>query len=412
MIKFELVIQNPKKLNAKGEAAIYLRLSKDRKVKYLATGQYCNPKHWNNNKGEVNAKNPYYKSVNIQIQNFKTARANIYNNTLTNEVKEKLNLAGFMALVKPQKGNTPALGTDFFVLIKSKIKSLKDAGKMGTAKYYNDSLNSISLYETKSKLDLTEINLQWLEGYEEFLKQRNCIASGIAVRMRAIRTIFNKAVMDGTVNLGYYPFKQYKVSKLKGTKKIRSISESELQAIKALDVSHDTYLQLAQNLFMFSYYVGGINFVDMMLLKQSNIINNGNRIEYIRAKTKGEFNLKLTPPAKAIIDQYRANAKTTGHVFPILNIGNVTPTQIANRKHKMLRRFNKDLKTIGLLANIDFDLTSYVARHSFATHLKDKNIPTDVISEALGHQNIMITQTYLKRFGNDVTDNALDKLLE
>ncbi|MFN5629552.1 MAG: tyrosine-type recombinase/integrase, partial [Bacteroidota bacterium] len=160
-----------------------------------------------------------------------------------------------------------------------------------------------------------------------------------------------------------------------------------------------------------SYYTGGMNFIDMMQLTSKSIIDNGNRVEYTRSKTKGLFNLKLTPPAKAIINRYKLNASITGFVFPILNSNHKTPIQIANRRHKTITQLNKNLKEIGRLCNIDFDLTSYVARHSFATHLKQKNIATDIISEALGHQNIKVTQTYLKRFGNEVTDNALETLI-
>jgi integrase/recombinase XerD len=412
MIKFELVIQNKNKINAKGDVAIYLRMTKDRKVKYMATGQYCKPKFWNENKGEVNANNINYKSINLNIQSFKSIRENIYNKKLTGDAKENITIDEFIELIKPKAKKVKVTSTDFYILTQCKIDNLKELGKISTAKFYNDTLNSVKLFEKSKTLDLTTINLDWLNKYEKFLKLRKCIDSGIAVRMRAIRSIYNDAIKAENITLAYYPFKAYVVSKLKGNKKIRSISEAEILAIKILDVSHDIYLQLAQNLFMFSYYAGGINFVDMMQLQTKDVFNDGNRMEYVRAKTKGEFNLKLTAPAKAIISQYTANAKVTGYVFPILTANSKTPSQIANRKHKVLTTFNKNLKEIGRLCNIDFDLTSYVARHSFATHLKQKNVPTDVISEALGHQNIKITQTYLKRFGSDITDNALDTLLQ
>jgi len=118
----------------------------------------------------------------------------------------------------------------------------------------------------------------------------------------------------------------------------------------------------------------------------------------------------LTEPAKRILDQYKKNAQITGYLFPILLQQNLTIKQQTYRKHKTLSQFNRNLKEIGRLCNIEFDLTSYVARHSFATHLKHKNTPTDIISEALGHQNLNVTQTYLSRFGNEVIDNALESV--
>jgi integrase/recombinase XerD len=88
----------------------------------------------------------------------------------------------------------------------------------------------------------------------------------------------------------------------------------------------------------------------------------------------------------------------------------LTPLQIQNRKHKTISRLNKDLKEIGRLCDIDFDLTSYVARHSFASNLKEMGVATDIISEAMGHKNLTITQTYLNKLKNDVIDNAMNEL--
>lgn len=408
-MKFEVVLQNKHKINSKGEASIYLRITKDRKVKYLATGEYCKPSDWNNNKKEVKASNKFYKAINQNIQNFKTSIENIYNNTLTTEIKNRLSIDDFLEMLKPKK--TKIISTDFFELINTKIETLKDTGKIGSSKYYHDCLNSIKKFHKKSKMDLTEITLEWLKNYETYLRKAGCIDGGIAVKMRAIRSIYNDAIKANLATYEKYPFKLYQISRLKSNKKIRSIGKSEIKLIQNLDVSNDKKLQLAKDLFLFSYYTGGINFIDMMKLQTSNIYDNGNRIDYTRSKTKGLFNLKLLTPAKDIIDKYKANAKITGFVFPLILRQGLTPLQISNRKHKTLGEFNRNLKTIGLMCNIDFDLTSYVARHSMAQHLKLNKVATDVISEAMGHQNLNITQTYLNRFGNDVTDSALETLL-
>ena len=93
-------------------------------------------------------------------------------------------------------------------------------------------------------------------------------------------------------------------------------------------------------------------------------------------------------------------------VFPILLKENLTHPQIENRKNKVLKQFNYALKEIGKLANIQKPITTYVARHSFATCLKQKGISTDIISESLGHQNLAITQAYLKDFENSILDEA------
>jgi site-specific recombinase XerD len=99
-------------------------------------------------------------------------------------------------------------------------------------------------------------------------------------------------------------------------------------------------------------------------------------------------------------------------VFPILLKENLTPMQIENRKHKTLRRFNKQLKEIAKIQGVKKNVTSYVIRHSFATNLKYAGISADLIGQSMGHQDVSVTNAYLKEFKDDIIDDAMTKLLE
>jgi integrase len=362
----------------------------------------------------VNAKNKFYKSINASIESLFSKIKNYYDNALTIEEKEKISINQLINSVVTEKTLSKST-TNFFEIIENKENELIEAGKIGTAKWLHDTRNSMLKFHPSHKLDLRDINVEWLKKYELFLKKNNCMDSGIAVRMRAIRSIYNKAIKDKNIKISYelYPFKEYQISKLKGEKKIRAISLDEINSIKKLDTTEYPHLQLTKDLFLFSYYTGGMNYIDVAKLTWNNIYrhNDEERIEYVRSKTKGKFDFKLIEPAKEILNYYRNKKTNTNYIFPILLHENLTPKQIADRKHKMLTKFNKDLKEIGLICNIDFDLTSYVARHSFASNLKQKNVATDIISEAMGHQNIKVTQVYLKRFENEVIDEALETLV-
>jgi integrase len=147
-----------------------------------------------------------------------------------------------------------------------------------------------------------------------------------------------------------------------------------------------------------------MNFADMINLRWENIIDE--RIYYTRSKTKGNFQIKVIQPVQEILDFYKKYPSKTNFIFPILLKENLTPSQIENRKNKVLKQFNYALKEIGKLAIIQKPITTYVARHSFATCLKQKGISTDIISESLGHQNLAITQAYLKEFDNSILDDA------
>jgi integrase/recombinase XerD len=406
MIDFKL-IQLKHKPNKFDEYPIYLRLTKDRKVKYTSSGIYCKLKEWNEAKSVINYQNPKNKKLNAALDSFEYEKTYKYKE-LTPEQKLNISLDEYLELLKPKAKSIQS--NDLFDLIDYKINLLKETQKHGTAKYYHDTRNSIELFNGSDKLKIEKVNMDWLKKYEHFLRLRNCIDSGIAVRMRAIRAIFNDAISLDIVSSEVYPFgKKYKIHSLKGVRNIRAITIEDIQAINQLDTIAHPELKLSKDIFLFSYYAGGINFKDIMLLKHSSVTKDYKLI-YIRSKTKGYFDFKLNEKARAIVDEYRLNKINTQYLFPILLSDNMTPIQIEYRKHKTMTKFNRDLKEIGRLCNIDFDLTGYVARHSFASNLKDMGVATDIISEALGHQNINITQSYLKRLNNEVIENAMDKM--
>src|SRR5690606_38991478 len=133
---------------------------------------------------------------------------------------------------------------------------------------------------------------------------------------------------------------------------------------------------------------------------------------YKRSKTKGNFSIKIIEPVWEILKYYKKQNRPTEYVFPILLNENLTPKQIEFRKNKVLSRYNKRLSEMGEILKFPIKISSYTARHSFATNLKYAGISTDVISELLGHSDLSITQSYLKAFEDDITDSAVDKLLE
>ena len=138
------------------------------------------------------------------------------------------------------------------------------------------------------------------------------------------------------------------------------------------------------------------------------------RIFYKRANTGNDLNFNLPPPALVIIEYWKPEQKPhrDEYIFPILNSNiHLTPLQRHNRIHKVLTRVNRDLKAIGIEVGIETPLTSYVARHTFATVLKRSGVATAIISEAMGHQTEAITQTYLKSFENSIIDEAMGHLL-
>ncbi len=274
---------------------------------------------------------------------------------------------------------------------------------------YQDSLSSFKNFLGNENLSFTDLNVRLLTKYEVYLRSRGGTDGGISVRMRAIRSVYNRAISMEVANKEYYPFEKYKISKLKGKSTKRALDLMEINAILSLDIHKHPHLTHSLNYFKFSFYNRGMNFADMMKLKWTDVERKS--INYRRSKTKGNFSIQILSPVQEILNFYASTSIGTKYVFPILLQDNLTPVQIENRKKKTLKYYNKDLKEIGELCRIKKPMTSYVARHSYANFLKQKGVATDIISESLGHKNLAITQVYLKELDNSVVDNAMKVLL-
>ena len=160
---------------------------------------------------------------------------------------------------------------------------------------------------------------------------------------------------------------------------------------------------------MFSYLCGGINFTDIANLTNANIIDG--RLQYIRQKTHKKIKIGIPDEAMKIIEKYAPESK--GYLFPILDKKiHKTPLQKQNRIHKILAKVNKNLKLLAAELGVEANVTTYVARHSFASVLKKSGVSIALICEALGHSDLATTQIYLDSFDNEQVDEAMKNLLK
>jgi site-specific recombinase XerD len=238
---------------------------------------------------------------------------------------------------------------------------------------------------------------------------KNVSENSISVYFRTLRSLFNKAIQEKLIKIEKYPFNVYKISKLSVKTKKRAISMESIQKISNLNFEIDSLDWHSENYFLFSFYTMGTNIVDIAHLTKANIEDG--RLKYKRMKTGNEYNIKLLAPALEILDYYLKHQKSN-YIFPMLNDTiHISPTQIHNRVKKVTKQINASLKSIGVLCEIEIKLTTYVARHSFATFLKRNGVSTSIISEAMKHDTEKTTQIYLDSFENSVIDDANETLL-
>lgn len=394
-----------KKPLSDGTFPIYLRITQNRKAKFIYLNYSCKTNQWNEKEGVFKKNYDNYVKRNIILSDAKKKALQIIDQFV--EQDREFTLNQFEELFRGKKTRDKQKFYEFF---ESKINDLAAGGRTGNQKVYQETLNSFRKFIKVRNPDFEDITPRLLEKYEIHLRSNGGTDGGISVKMRTIRAVYNDAIKRGMVKQEHYPFRVFEISKLKGKGQKRALSREEFLLIADFPSEEHSHLRDARNYFVFSYYTRGMNFVDMMKLRWTNIINE--TILYRRSKTNSNFQVKILPPVQAILDYYKAHFPETNYVSPILLQENLKPNQIENRKKKTLKKFNKDLKEIGKIVGIQQKLTSYVARHSFATNLKQAGIATAIISESMGHKTQEVTENYLKEFENKVIDDAMETLYQ
>jgi site-specific recombinase XerD len=278
---------------------------------------------------------------------------------------------------------------------------LEEQQREGMAGLYRE--NQSVLKKFRPTALLSDINFRFLESFEYWMRNvRKNMDTTISVKMRNLQRVINQAIEDKLFDKEEYPFGERKYSINKrldhSTKKI-AIKLDKVSKLKALELKSGSALHLAQQLFLFSYYCRGMNFVDMTFLKWKDMIDL--TLTYTRRKTRGKFIIPLNSHALDILKFFRERYEITGgYVFPILNPTiHITTKQQYTRKKTALKAVNDNLKKLAeKIGEPNLKLTTNVGRHSYATGLKRSGANTAYITEALGHATQEQTQIYLAEF--------------
>ena len=303
-----------------------------------------------------------------------------------------------------------AAAEDFY---KSLIAELRIQGNIGNGEAYLNSYHSLKNFNKGKALNYTfgYIDQRFLKKYENWMRNKGLKETTLSFQFRTLRAIFNKAIEEKIVSPDKNPFPTFKISKFSIKTQKRALSKEDITKIITTESINSTPIRtLARHIFIFSYLCGGISFVDIANLKMENIQRG--RLHYQRQKTHGEINLKINDIALSIIQYYKAHQIKASYLFPILDATkHKTPMQKKNRVHKVCAQVNKELRNLAKELNINAPITTYWARHSFATILKKSGVNISIISEALGHHDIQTTQIYLDSFENEQVDAAMKNLL-
>ena len=273
------------------------------------------------------------------------------------------------------------------------VKNLKENNRQKTASICITAKTSFERFLNGQDILIDKIDNGLMRKYENYLKTTGMMKNTISCYMRALRSIYNQAVKRG-LTTQKNPFANI-FTRIDKTVK-RAVNEDVIVQLKNLDLSSHKELALARDLFMFSFYMRGISFIDMANLRKSNIKNG--YIVYSRSKTRQMLTVKLEICMQEIISQYESQTMDN-YLLPVYTIQNRDNTS-------QLRNHNKRLKRISEMLGLEKSLSSYVTRHTWATLALHKGIPIEVISESMGHENETTTRIYLASLSQSVVDKA------
>lgn len=377
-----------------------LRVTKDRKRKYVSLGISVNPEHWDFSKNQPKSDCPNREFIELMI----AEKLKAYNSTIIELKATNQDFTSSSLVDNVDGGNSLVRKTvnDLFVEHLQRLENEKRRGYMLSVRYvYNSLIN----FNKHLNIPFAEIDVAWLKRYESWLRSRGVAQNTIGIHFRTLRVLYNLAIEEKAVKEELYPFKSFKVSKLHEETAKRALSKENVERIISFPPTDD-YMRFAIDLFAFTYYSGGINLTDIANLTESNII--ADKLIYKRQKTGKLIKIPLQEKAKQLIEKYRTS--DSPYLFPIFSTLHKTEAQKKFRIHKVMAKVNKRLKIIGNELSIPITLTTYVARHSQATVMKRAGVSTAVIREIMGHSSERVTQIYLDSFDNEQVDNALKSL--
>lgn len=370
--------------NAKGEYPVKIRVNHMRVRAYYPTGKNLTREEWDN---LPNSKTATSKTLRASIENsFNLVRLNV----------DALAERGDFQFDTLNSRLGKATGDNVNNALRAKIASLDNEGRIGTMQLYQQTLRITEEFAGPN-ISFSSITVQWLRKCEQFwLQTKNQTTTGM--NFRNIRAIINEGRKAGTIKETQYPFGKDRFEIKTGEAHKKALSIKQIKDIFDYSDGKET-TDKYRDLWLFIYLCNGINVADLIKLKYTNIIDG--EIFFVRqktertAKSRKEIRVIITAELQAIIDRWGVQDKS-GFIFPYL-IGKETPLERKTVGKELTKRINKRMKLVGEALSIG-KITTYTARHSFATVLKRGGANIAYISESLGHSDLKTTEVYLASF--------------
>lgn len=379
------------------EGMVYYQVIHKRKTKQISTDYRISPCEWDSRSQEIHIPSssaPDRKSYLISTkENIASEQRRLERLILSLKSKGKAYTADDLVSAFHQSSDEGRLSS----FMQRIIEQLRNQGKVRTAETYSCSLNRFMGFRKEIDIHLDELDSDLMLSYEAWLKDQGACMNTISFYMRILRAVYNRGVEKG-LTPQQHPFKRIYTGVERTVK--RAVPFKTIKQIKQADLWSSPSLDYARDIFMLSFYTRGMSFVDMAYLKKTDL-NNG-ILSYRRKKTGQSLFVRWEECMQQIINKY-PSIPGSPYLFPIIK----EPAGDPRKQYlNAILSINKNLKTLSRILELPTTLTTYVARHSWASIAKSKNIPLSVISEGMGHDSEMTTRIYLASLDTAVIDEA------
>ena len=371
---------------------VYMRITVNGRRSELSVHRKVNVSKWNHKAGKLSGTKEEVTNFNNYLD---ALRNKIY------DIQQQLLRSGTKITSEAIKNSYLGLGEKQIMLLEI-FKNHNEEMEMLIGKEY--ALNTVKKYKTAYKhikdflaykfklkdIPIEKLNHSFITNFEFYLKSvKNCNHNSTIKYIKNFKKIVIIALSNGWIDKD--PFIKYKVHMKTVEREFLSKEEIQIMLYKKL---HATRLEQVRDIFIFCCYTG-LSYSDVKRLTKNNLvrgIDGGMWIKTNRAKTDTLSKIPLLPTALMILDNYKDHIE-------VIN-GDVLLPVLSNQKS------NAYLKEIADLCGINKNLTTHLARHTFATTITLSNgVPIESVSKMLGHQSLRTTQHYAKILDSKVSDD-------
>ncbi len=394
---FKLILRKEKE-NKKGLSPLYIRITHQRKSTFKYLDIKIKKEDWNVTSQKVKNTHPNSTRLNNYLNKVLVDYENAY--------LKRLGQGQFISSRSIKESVIRIESIDFIDFFKSHLKSRLDQKKYGTHDKEKVIFNKLKDFIKKEELNIHEIDVNFLDSFGDHLRNfHKNKTNTIHGNFRILRMLLNKAEIKNYIKHENNPFRNYKLER-EETHRVY-LTEKEIKKIRKLKIDPNTKMFHHREMFIFACYACGLRISDLLTLKWSNIEDD--HVEVIMQKTNKTLRFKLLKKARKILKSY-SDRKNETFVFPFLN------SHVEDDQKELYRQissctayYNKDLKKIAEKCKIEKNLSSHIARHTFATIALKQGVKIEYVSKLLGHSSIKTTQIYSKIIDAEL-DKAMDKL--